>query len=344
MSQFTRMAAARLLSRFVSSCLFLVAVMGVTQQTWAQEPSGLTLLGRGINYGNMLEAPREGEWGVRFDDRFPELVKTAGFDCVRIPVRWSAGVSETAPYVIDPTFLARVRHVVDRNLEQGLKVVLNAHHYEELHESPDQEKQRFLAIWSQLAEALQGADEGLIFEVLNEPHGNLDAERWNALFAETLAEIRMRHPERWVIVGPDQWNAIAALPDLKLPEDDRRLIVTVHYYLPFDFTHQGASWVTPIRPTGVKWTASPDERAAVDRDLQTVAEWAQQHDRPIYVGEFGAYEQADMGSRAAWTNYVRESCEERGFAWAYWELASGFGILDKDSLAWKQELTKALLP
>ena len=314
------------------------------ETTWSQSPSGYELLGRGINYGNMLEAPSEGEWGLRFDDRYPKMIKTVGFDSVRVPVRWSSATLDEAPYQIQPQYLARVRHVVDLNLQAGLKVVLNVHHFEELYDAPNTQRDRFLAIWKQLSNAFQGAEEGLIFEILNEPHGNLAADQWNPLMVDALAEIRKLHPQRWVIVGPDQWNSIGGLPGLELPEDDRRLIVTVHYYLPFDFTHQGASWVSPPRPTGVKWSATEAERAAVSHDMQTVADWASQQRRPIYVGEFGAYERAEMQSCAAWTSYVRESCETRKFGWAYWELASGFGVLNKETNQWKEPLIQALLP
>jgi endoglucanase len=297
-----------------------------------------------VNYGNMLEAPHEGAWGIRFDDRFPPLVREAGFDSVRLPVRWSEGLGKSPPYALDPEFLARVQHVVDVNRKQGLKVVMNVHHYEEIFESPDQHRERFLALWKQLAEAFKSADEGLIFEILNEPHAKLDAEKWNSLLVDSLKEVRKLHPDRWIVIGPPQWNSVAGLAELRLPENDRRLIVTVHYYLPFDFTHQGAEWVSPVRPTGIKWTGNAAEQAAIASDMQTVADWAAKHHRPVYVGEFGAYERADMTSRAAWTAAVREHCEKRQFAWAYWELASGFGILDPQSMKWKPELVSSLIP
>ena len=327
-------------------CLFvtLSLAVGISSNASAQTPSGFELLGRGVNYGNMLEGQTEGDWGVRFNDRFPRLVKDAGFDHVRLPVRWSAHMADTAPYQIDSAFLKRVRHVVDANLEVGLKVVLNVHHFDQLYESPDAQRERFLALWRQLAGEFSAADDHLILEILNEPHANLGADEWNPLLADALTLIRKKHPNRWVIIGPPDWNGIDGLPKLVLPQNDRHLIVTVHYYLPFDFTHQGANWVTPLRPTGVKWTGTDAERAAIDRDMQTVSEWAKENRRPIYVGEFGAYERADMESRAAWTAAVRQSCEARQFAWAYWELAAGFGILDKGNFQWKKPLTRALLP
>jgi endoglucanase len=130
---------------------------------------------------------------------------------------------------------------------------------------------------------------------------------------------------------------------LQLPASDRHLIVTVHYYLPFPFTHQGASWVQPPQPEGVRWSGNSEEVSAMEKDFQGVIEWAKKNDRPIYVGEFGAFEKADMQSRAKWTKQVRAICEKNGFSWAYWELASGFGVLDRDTKTWKTPLLEALV-
>jgi endoglucanase len=245
--------------------------------------------------------------------------------------------------LIDAGFLARVKSIVDLNLAEGLKVVLNVHHFEELYADPDGQRERFLAIWRQIARHFQHADERVFLELLNEPHGKLNAERWNTLLADATAEIRATHPTRWIVVGPDQFNGIKRLPGLVLPAADRHLLVTVHYYLPFAFTHQGASWVRPSPPVGQAWTGSVDERAEIERDFALAAEWAKQNHRPIYVGEFGAYSRADLDSRAKWTQAVRTTSEASGFAWAYWELAAGFGVLDPKTKQWRPQLLEALV-
>src|SRR5688572_31783597 len=76
-------------------------------------------LRRGVNMGNMLEAPNEGEWGVFIQEEYFDLIKEAGFDFVRLPVRWNAHPDETWAYMsgtafftIDPAFFARVDEVV----------------------------------------------------------------------------------------------------------------------------------------------------------------------------------------------------------------------------------------
>jgi endoglucanase len=246
--------------------------------------------------------------------------------------------------VIDPSFLSRVKSIVDLNLAQGLKVVLNVHHFDELYADPAGQTQRFLAIWRQLAHAFGDTDERVVFELLNEPSAELTSERWNDLLAEAIAEIRTTNPRRWIVVGPAQWNSIKRLPQLELPENDRRLIVTVHYYLPFAFTHQGASWVRPSPALGKTWTGSSEESAEIRRDFALALQWGKENERPIFVGEFGAYSRAAIDSRAKWTHAVRTTCEEFGFAWAYWELAAGFGILDPTTRQWRPQLIEALLP
>ena len=131
-----------------------------------------------------------------------------------------------------------------RALECDLSVVLNVHHYDELCVDPAAHRERFLALWCQVAERYAALPSTVRFELLNEPHGRLSDERWNDLLAEALVEVRNSNPHRDVIVGPAEMNTIAGLTGLELPDDDR-LIVAIHYYVPLPFTHQGADWLPP---------------------------------------------------------------------------------------------------
>jgi endoglucanase len=67
-------------------------------------------------------------------------------------------------------------------------------------------------------------------------------------------------------------------------------------------------------------------------------------DCPLWLGEFGAYEKADMASRARWTTFVREEAEKRGWSWAYWEFGAGFGVYDRAAEAYREALLRALIP
>jgi endoglucanase len=301
-------------------------------------------LGRGINMGNMLEAPREGEWGVRLDEAYFKTIAEAGFQNVRIPTKWSSRTAKEPPYTIDPEFLSRVERAVDAALAAGLQVILNIHHYEEVMQDPAGQKPRFEAIWRQIAERFRDRPEALWFELLNEPMGKLTAGPWNEMIRDVIPIIRQTNPERWIVVGPPNWNSVDALSQLELPATDRRLAVTFHYYSPFQFTHQGAGWVGEQSKQwlGTKWTGSQAEQQAIIRQFDEAITWAVEQQRPLYLGEFGAYSTADMESRERWTRFVADQAVARKMGFAYWEFASGFGAWDPQAKAWREPLLKAL--
>jgi endoglucanase len=213
-------------------------------------------------------------------------------------------------------------------------------------------KERYLGIWRQVAEHYKDYPPQVLFELLNEPNGQLNASIWNEYLAESLAIVRETNPTRDAVIGPASWNAYDWVSTLDLPEDkrsgpvDKHRIVTFHYYLPFQFTHQGAEWVAGSEPwLGTTWDATDAEKAEITAHFDSVAEWAKRHNNVrILLGEFGVYSKADPESRARWTRYVAREAERHGFAWSYWEFAAGFGIYDPEAKAWREELLKALIP
>lgn len=300
-------------------------------------------IGRGINMGNMLEAPREGAWG-RLKDPYFDLIKEAGFDSVRIPVRWSAHAGHEAPYRIDPEFLKRVDHVIEQALARDLIVILNVHHYHEFMEDPEGHVERLFGIWQQLSSHYKDRPQALYFEILNEPTNKVTPELWNQVQNEAIALIRKTNPDRCILVAPLGWNRIHQLKKLKLPANDRNLIASVHFYEPFDFTHQGAGWVKRDIPVGSTWDGTDAEKLGVIEDLDEAMRWSEAHNIPINVGEFGAYGKGDMESRARWTGFLCREMEKRNMSWNYWEFCSGFGAYDPDAETWRKPLLKALIP
>ena len=273
---------------------------------------------RGIN----LEGAVDGRLGEQHLD----VVREAGFDLVRVPVKWH-------PNVFD---------VVDRALatalDRGFDVVLTVHHFDD----PDGQASELLALWDRIARRYADAHPRLAFELLNEPHPPLTAARWNALLPDVLAVVRASNPERTAIAGPVLWNTVDGLPELEPPADDH-LVATVHYYSPFAFTHQGAHWL----PEAAEWRdvgwGSDADRARVRADLEGAAAWAVARGVPLFLGEFGVVEHADMAARADWTRTVRTEAERLGLDWCYWDLATDFGAYDLTADAWREPLRDALL-
>ncbi|GAB5405473.1 MAG: glycoside hydrolase family 5 protein [Aureliella sp.] len=298
-------------------------------------------LGRGVNLGNFLEAPRNADWGADIRDEHFRLIKQAGFDSIRLPVRWPDYASPSAPFTIEPAFFKRVDHLLGLAESAKLNVVLNIHHFEGLDRDPDAYTLQLQKLWEQIASRYQNRGRFLYFELNNEPHDALN-EKWNEVLLVGLKAIRATNPDRPVIIGPPHWNGIWALSKLKLPADPN-LIVTVHMYNPHPFTHQGASWASPeIRRLRNKTWGSPEDIAKVEEEIANAATWGKKHKRPIFLGEFGAYQAAPMESRIAWTKCVASTAEKHDMSWSYWEFCAGFGLYDTAAASWRSQLLKAL--
>lgn len=305
----------------------------------------------GINFGNMLDSPTEGAWGLKVEDEFIALAGNGPgqFPAVRLPVRWSAHASADAAAVIDPAFLRRVDDVVRKLLARGVTVVLNQHHYRQLDGdaldpgekavAPEVVQPRFLSLWRQIAAHFAGADPRLIFELYNEPHGALEPH-WNRLAAQALAIVRERHPERVVVIGPVHWNNASALARLELPAD-ANLLLTVHHYEPFNFTHQGAEWIQPPLPKGLD-CCDAAQVLRITAPLDLALREARRLGYPVFVGEFGAYSQAPHAARLRYLRAIGQALRERQLPAVYWELASGFGLYDPATRRMRADLRAAL--
>lgn len=309
------------------------------------EPTSPPTLNRGMNMGNMLEAPNEGEWGLYVQEHYFDEIKNAGFDFVRLPVRWNTHAEESTPYTIDTTFFARVDKIVNWAVEHDLVIIVDFHHYEEMMTNPWGHEERLLGLWKQVAEHYKDYPSTVFFEILNEPNSQLDTALWNSIVSKALPIIRETNPTRDVIIGPVNWNSPDWLSTLEVPEDSH-LIATFHYYSPFEFTHQGAEWnPDSAQWLGTTWDATDSQQAEIKNMFDSVKEWSAKHNNiRILLGEFGAYSKAPQDSRIRWTDFIAREAERHGFAWAYWEFASGFGAYDPNTNQWREDLLKALIP
>lgn len=303
-------------------------------------------LGVGVNMGNMFEAPTETDWGNPWKPEYFGIISQMGFKHVRIPIRWepAARSSATPPYLITPTFFARIKQVVDDALKNKLIAIINMHHHEALLADISGQKERFLSQWTQISEYFKSYSDSLIFEVLNEPNSSITPEVWNNLFPEALQKIRLTNPNRYVLIGTAEWGGLGGLSKMVWPSDPF-IFPTIHYYNPFHFTHQGASWSGPESTNwlGTEWLNAQGERETMQNDFAPLVAFSKKYNVPVHIGEFGAYEKADMPSRIRWTNYLARYFGELGFSCAYWEFSAGFGIYDLVAKKARQDLLDALV-
>lgn len=299
-------------------------------------------MGRGVNILGYDKAFWQDHDKGRFKESYFKMIKAAGFSSVRInlfPFR-----QMDSEYKINPHWLETLDWVVDKGLEANLIVILDLHEFTAMADDPQAKKEMFLSFWKQVAPRYKGRSDKVIYELLNEPNKKLTVDMWNTFLAEAIKIIRESNPDRTLIIGPGNWNGIESLNTLKLPENDRNIIVTVHFYHPMRFTHQGAAWSSEYKnQIGVKWTGTPDEKAEVESKLKVATDWSLKNDRPIFLGEFGSYDKGDMDSRARYTSFVARTAEKLGFSWAYWQFDSDFIVYDVNKESWVEPILKALM-
>jgi hypothetical protein len=128
-----------------------------------------------------------------------------------------------------------------------------------------------------------------------------------------------------------------------LPDDDR-IILTIHYYNPFTFTHQGAEWVSGSDAwLGTPWNDTEADRESVESDFNYAIQFSETNNIPIHIGEFGAYSRADMASRERWTTFLARWFDGHKMSWAYWEFSAGFGIYNPATEEYIPGLVDALM-
>lgn len=278
---------------------------------------------------------------ARFQPRLFATIRDAGFDTVRLNMHPFAHLRGNS---IDGSWLVMLDRMSGAALDAGLTVILDVHDDNSCQESVADCRVKLRAVWSVLAPRYRNAPNRLLFEILNEPHGILDAGIWNGMLREMLALIRTTNPSRNVVIGPTDYDGLWELGSLDLPEGDRHIIATVHTYTPVTFTLQGARWVPSAKDlSDVSWGSDADN-AAIVRAFDRVKTWMDLHRRPVFLGEFGVYEKAPMDSRVRWLSAVSRIAEAHGVPWAYWQFDTDFAVYDIPRDRWIAPVLKALVP
>ncbi|MBC7817831.1 MAG: glycoside hydrolase family 5 protein, partial [Planctomycetaceae bacterium] len=331
---------------------------------------------KGANFGNYLEAPLGQDWGAKYSVADFDHVKAEGFDHVRLPIAWHHYGSGSM-LRLDKAIFEKVDPLVAEAVRLKLGIILNIHHFDRYTSNPVDEHENFFKLWKQISEHYADQPDLVAFELLNEPKDAATTEVLNPVYAEAIKLIRKTNPNRTIFVGPGKYNSVSELPNLRLPDDDRNLIVTVHCYDPFYFTHQGATFAGPdVKVTGIRfpgpptkpleidpalkvnpWVAewikryntlpaskNPSSSAAFRSTVTDAAEWSAYYGRPIHFGEFGCFQTADAESRAAYYREFRSAFDEADLGWAVWDWKAGFKYWDDKAGRPAPGMREALFP
>ena len=317
---------------------------------------------RGVNLGNYLEAKG---WSVSVSAGEFATMKREGFDHVRVPVAWHLSAGPAPDFTLSPEIFSRADFAVTNALNNKLAVILNLHHFYALDKDPAAATDQFLKMWRQIAAHYRTYPDQLAFELDNEPHENATTELMNPIYAKVIPEIRQTNPKRTLFVEPGGWGNVSELKNLVLPPDDN-VIVSVHCYEPFYFTHQGASWAGPdVRQTGIQFPGPPATPLEVDTKLglkkhvvdwivnyntlpagknpsgpdlftsglKNARAWSDHYGRPVHFGEFGAIVKVDATSRANFYSAFRRAAESESLGWCIWDWSANFRYWDKKTNA-----------
>jgi len=284
-------------------------------------------------------------------------IKSLGCDVIRLPINLHFMTDGAPDYTVDPLFYHFLDQVVDWCGELELHLILDNHTFD-VDASTDTNIDKILIpVWTQMAEHCKDRSAYLHYEILNEPHGISDA-RWSHIQQQVINAIRAVDATHTIVVTGAGWGSYNNLKSLPVYRDDN-LIYSFHFYDPFLFTHQGASWTSPsmVPLAGVPFPydvgpmpACPPELKGtwiesglnsyrndgtvkrVKELIDIAANFRDLRQVPVFCGEFGVYmRNSDSDHRVYWYEVVRKYLEEKGIPWTSWDYHGGFGLFEPGS-------------
>lgn len=292
----------------------------------------------GWNLGNTFDSWRDDlkitDLPYRFETAWgnpettQELIDTVidqGFNVIRIPVTWKNHIGEAPEYRIEEKWMQRVKEVVDYAYSRGVYVIINTHHEdwnEPYYDNEEAASAIMRAVWTQIAEVFQDYDEHLIFEAQNEPRKigtsvewtGGDAEGWemvnrlNVVFIETIRNSGGSNPYRMLMIPGYAANCWDGIKHIEVPENDKRIIVSVHAYEPYDFALKllGRS----------EWN---QDTYNIDTIMTNIKTLFLDKDIPVIIGEFAAMNRNNEEERVEWARYYVSKARELGVPCLWWD-------------------------
>lgn len=336
-------------------------------------------MGLGWNLGNQLEAssgglPSETCWGnPEITKELIDTVKAQGFKTVRIPVSYLDMIGDGPDYKIDTDWLDRVQEVVDYVVDNDMFAIVNMHgdgYYTVDHSwllcAEDDDKQteikdKYGKVWTQIADRFKDYDQHLIFESMNEEFNNDygkpdekaydNINAYNQIFVDSVRATGSNNEKRWLLLPGWNTNIDYTANDeynFKIPTDKgckadgKRIMISVHYYDPFNFTiDENKTAKTQWGKYAVKNYDNWGQEDYVDSQMALLNEKFVSQGYPVVIGEFGAQDKTEKFAdynefRRYWAEYLIKAAKKNGVVCVYWDNGyngnKGFGIIDRNSL------------
>jgi len=309
-------------------------------------------LHRGTNIAHWLSQSevRGEERKSFFTQKDIAFIDSAGFDHIRLPIDEQQMWDEKGTRNDDA--FALLNDAIGWCSEAGLRVILDlhilrSHHFNEGAKplwTDVKEQDKFIGLWKDLSSFVKKWPDSLLaYEFMNEPVAD-DAEQWNVLLKRVADSIRNWEPARMLVIGSNRWQQAGTFDQLKIPANDKNIILSFHFYEPFHLTHFQAAWTDlkdfkgEVHYPGQIVSNPKDEK---ERRIYTIDTLEKMMAKPIkladslhlqlYCGEFGVIEKAPLADKIRWYKDMVTIFDRHKIAYANWNYKSGsFGIVDRN--------------
>ena len=284
-----------------------------------------------------------------------ENIQSLGCDVIRLPINLHAMTGGAPDYIFDPVFYRFLDSAVSWAEDLHLFLILDNHSFDPSVNTDPGIGDVLNKVWKQMAEHYKDRSDYIIYEILNEPHG-IDDQVWSRIQGDAIKTIRSIDTKHTIIAGPASYNSYNVLKYMTVYDDDN-IIYTFHFYDPFVFTHQGASWTDPpmVSLAGVPFPYDASRMPACPPDLagtwinsalndypsqgnteyvksllDIAIDFRKKNNVPLFCGEFGVLDlNCTNDDRVQWYEAVRKYLEENDIAWTTWDYQGGFGLFEK---------------
>jgi len=316
-----------------------------------------TPFSKGVNLTGWFQAGnvRQIQFAKYTKDDFIRI-KSLGCDVIRLPINLHFMTNGSPDYVIDPLLFDFLDQVVDWAEELQIHLLLDNHSFDPNVDTQPSIETVLLKVWPQMAAHYKTRSNYVYYEVLNEPHG-ITTVAWCQIQQKVIDAIRAVDTKHTIVAGPSGYNSYNELNNMPVYTDNN-LIYTFHFYDPFMFTHQGATWTSymqdvsgvpfpydvvrmPATPASAKgtWVESSLNNYMNDGTVAKVKQWLDvavnfksNRNVKLFCGEFGVYiPNSPHADRVYWYDVVRKYLEEKGIPWTTWDYQGGFGLFEKGS-------------
>ena len=360
------------------SALFAFTSCQNKSQNEAQDQAGQVnnfRIKRGTNISHWLSQSEQRGEARRLhiqEDDFARL-EELGFDFVRIPIDEVQFWDEQGNKL--PEAWDLLNNALDWSKKHNLRAIVDlhiirAHYFNAVNEADqaantlftsEEAQEGLLNLWRQLSEFLKDrSNDWVAYEFMNEPVAP-EHEMWNQLVAKVHKVLRELEPQRTLVVGSNMWQGHETMKYLKVPEGDKNIILSFHYYNPMLLTHYGAWW-SPLcaaykgkvnypgvlvskedydaAPAAIKDQLKPftEEVWNIDKireQFKDAIEAAKKYDLQLFCGEWGVYEPVDRELAYKWYRDVLTVFDEFNIAWTTWCYDADFGFWDQQRHCYK---------